>query len=75
MLTCMLAHFFLWHMKIRMEKKHRLLRCLSVNFAQDIILPMKKVTLQALINKILWGQAKNHRASPITQANPFATVW
>ena len=30
MLTCMLAHFFLWHLKIRLGKKHRLLLCRSL---------------------------------------------
>jgi SRSO17 transposase len=34
-LTCMLAHFFLWHLKIRMGKKRQLLRCCSLGFSLD----------------------------------------
>ena len=35
MLTCMLAPFFLWHLKIRMGKKHRLLRYRSLGFFSE----------------------------------------
>jgi len=31
-LTCMLAHFFLWHLKIRLGKKHHLLHYHSLEF-------------------------------------------
>ncbi len=31
-LTCILAHFFLWHLKIRLGKKHHLLHCRSLGF-------------------------------------------
>ncbi len=31
-LTCMLAHFFLWHLKIRLGKKHQPLLCRSLEF-------------------------------------------
>jgi hypothetical protein len=32
MITCMLGHFFLWHLKLILEKKHRPLRSRCLDF-------------------------------------------
>jgi hypothetical protein len=62
MLTCMLAHFFLWHLKIRLGKKAPSITLSQLRVFIQIILPMKKRTLERLLNQIKWIQTRNHRA-------------
>jgi len=62
-LTCMLADFFLWHLKIRLGKKapsitlsrlDRVLLC--------VLLPMRKHSVESLLDQIACIPARNHRA-------------
>jgi len=39
MMTCMLAHFFLWHIKVRLGKKHQLLQCHKSGFCLELYCP------------------------------------
>ena len=62
MLTCMLAHFFLWHLKIRLEKKTPSITLPQLRVLISVILPMKRHTLETLLEQIVWVQIQNHRA-------------
>jgi hypothetical protein len=61
-LTCMLTHFFLWHLKIRLGKKALSITLSQLRILIKIILPMKKVTVDGLIEQIAWIQGRNHCA-------------
>lgn len=60
-ISCSLALFFLWHLKIRMGKKLRPLFCFSLGCCSRF-LPMRPQTLETLIEQIIWIQNRNHRA-------------
>jgi len=45
----MLAHFFLWHLKIRMGKKAPSITLSQLRVLLKLILPMKQHTLETLI--------------------------
>ncbi|AOY57225.1 hypothetical protein [Desulfococcus multivorans] len=62
MLTCMLAHFFLWHMKIRLGKKAPSITLSQIGILLNLLLPMKKHSFETMIEQIFWIQTKNHRA-------------
>jgi len=62
MITSMLAHFFLWHLKIRMEKKAPSITVSQLKVLLKVILPMKKHTVETLIQQIIWRQTQNHRS-------------
>jgi len=60
MLTCMLAHFFLWHLKIRLGEKVPFITLPQLRVLIRVILPMKRHTLETLIEQIVWMQNRNH---------------
>jgi hypothetical protein len=62
MLTCMLAHFFLWHMRIRLGKKAPAITLSQLRLIINAVLPMKKFDVTDLINLVSWIQMKNYRA-------------
>jgi len=62
MLTCMLAHFFLWHLKIRLGKKAPSITLSQLRILIEMILPLKRKTFESLLDQIAWIQARNHRA-------------
>jgi hypothetical protein len=62
MLTCTLAHFFLWDLRIRLGKK-----ALAIALSQLItllvtVLPLKIFDIHTALNLIRWIQRKNHLA-------------
>src|SRR5262249_17626746 len=61
-LTCMLAHFFLWHVKIRLGKKAPALTVSQVRRLLEAILPLKTFTLLEVLALIQRTQQRNHRA-------------
>jgi hypothetical protein len=61
-LTCMMAHFFLWHLKIRLGKKTPSITVSQLRVLIRLILPMKKETLNTLLDQITWVQNRNHQA-------------
>lgn len=62
MLTCMLAHFFLWHLKIRMGKKAPSITLSQLRVLIKVVFPMKRHTVETLIEQVVWVQNQNHRA-------------
>ena len=53
MLTTMLAHFFLWHLKLRHRQRRRIV---------EIVLPLRTYNLEEILALIAWVQRRNHRA-------------
>jgi hypothetical protein len=61
-LTCMMAHFFLWHLKIRMGKKAPSITLSQLRLLIKLLLPIKKQTVESLIKLVIWIQNRNHQA-------------
>jgi hypothetical protein len=47
-LTYMLAHFFLWHLKIRLGEKAPVITLLQLRFLLEVVLPFTKSPLPAI---------------------------
>jgi len=62
MLTCMLAHFFLWHMRIRLGGKSTSYYASQLRLLISVVLPIKTFDALDLIDLVSWIQVKNHRA-------------
>jgi len=62
MLTCMLAHFFLWHLRIRLGKKVPAITLSQLRTLLATVLPLKTFDTHAALKLIRWIQRKNHRA-------------
>ncbi len=62
MLTCMLAHFFLWHIKIVLEDKTPTITLPQIRVLLETVLPMKTFSKQEAIEVVRWVQEKNHKA-------------
>jgi len=62
MLRCMLAHFFLWHMRIRLGEKAPAITLSQLRLLISAVLPMKRFDPLDLIDLISWIQTKNYRA-------------
>ena len=60
--ACIMAHFFLWHLKIRLGKKAPSITLSQLRVLLKLLLPMKKQALDTLIEQIVWIQNQNHRA-------------
>jgi hypothetical protein len=61
-LTCMMAHFILWHPKIRSGKKAPSITLSQLRVLIRQLLPIKRHTLETLFEQIVWIQRRNHRA-------------
>ena len=61
-LTCMLAHFFLWHLQIRLGKKAPALTVSQVRALLVVILPLRTYTVADVLELVAWVQRCNHRA-------------
>jgi len=61
-LTCMLAHFFLWHLKITLEEDAPCLTLPQLRLLLKNVLPMKKFPNEEIIDLVRWIQQKNHCA-------------
>jgi len=62
MLTCMLALFFLWHIKITLEDKAPSLTLPQIRLLLETVLPLKTFSKQDIIDVVRWVQEKNHKA-------------
>jgi SRSO17 transposase len=62
MLTCMLAHFFLWHLQIRLEKKAPALTVSQVRRLLEVVLPLKVCHAEEVLQLIAGMQQRHHRA-------------
>jgi hypothetical protein len=61
MLTRMLAHFFLWQMKIRLGKKTPAITLSQLRVLLKVVLPMRVFDTKAAIDLVKWIQEKSHR--------------
>jgi len=61
-LTCMLAHFFLWHLQIHLGKKAPALTVSQVRTLLAVILPLRTYTVPEALALVAWVQRCNHRA-------------
>ncbi|MDZ7697263.1 MAG: IS701 family transposase [Deltaproteobacteria bacterium] len=61
-LTCMLAHFFLWHLKIRLGKKAPSITLSQLRTLIEVILPIREYDSETALGVVKWIQARNHRA-------------
>ena len=49
MLTCMLAHFFLWHLNIRLGKKAPSITLLHLRILLQGVLPLRFLSVEELL--------------------------
>ncbi len=61
-LTCMFAHFFLWHLQIHLGKKAPALTVSQVRTLLAVILPLRTYTVVDALELVAWVQRCNHRA-------------
>ena len=61
-LTGMLAHFFLWHLQIRLGKKAPALTVSQLRVLLEVILPLRTYTVPEALALVAWVQRCNHRA-------------
>jgi len=61
-ITCMLAYFFLWHLKNQDGEKVPSITLSQLRALLQVILPMKPQTLETLIELVSWIHKRNHRA-------------
>jgi hypothetical protein len=58
----MLAHFFLWHLKLRLGKKAPALSVSQLRTFLDVVLPLRTYTVEGVLELIAWVQQRNHHA-------------
>ena len=61
-LTCILAHFFLWHLKIRLGKKAPAITLSQLRILLEIVLPLRMFDIEGAIELVRLIQQKNHLA-------------
>jgi SRSO17 transposase len=62
MLTCMLAHFFRWHLQIRWEKKAPAFTVSQVRRLWEVVLPLKVFHVNDVLQLVAGMQQRSHRA-------------
>ena len=62
MLVTMLAHFFLWHLKLRLGKKAPALTVSQLRMLLEVILPLRTYMVADALELVGWVQRCNHRA-------------
>jgi len=62
MLTCMLAHFFLWHLKIRLGKKAPSITVSQLRMLIEWVLPLRRFDVKKTLDLVAWIQLRNYRA-------------
>jgi hypothetical protein len=62
MLTTMLAHFFLWHLQIRLGKKSTGHDGIQLRTLLEVVLPLKTLALEDVLQLVAGRQQRNHRA-------------
>ena len=61
-LSCMLAHFFVWHLKIKLGGKSSCLTVSQLRILIGVVLPLRTFDEQTAIELVRWIQLKNYRA-------------
>jgi len=56
------GHFFLWHLNIRLGKKHRSITLSQLRTLLQAVLPLKLFGIEDSLAMVKWIQVKNHRA-------------
>ena len=62
MLLTMLAHFFLWHLKLKLGKKAPALTVAQLRWLLEVVLPWRTYRIADVLEVIAWRQRCNHRA-------------
>ena len=62
MLICMVAHVFLWRLKIRLGKKAPALTVAQRRMLLEVMLPLRTYTVADALMLVAWIQRCNHRA-------------
>ena len=62
MLTCMLAHFFLWHLHLGLKKKAPALTVSQVRRLLEVVLPLKVFQADEVLRYVAGMQQRQHRA-------------
>jgi hypothetical protein len=62
MLTTMLAHFFLWHLKLKVGKKAPALTVSQLRMLLDVLFPHCTLTLEDVLKLVAWVQRRNYGA-------------
>ncbi len=57
----MLAHFFLWHLKIRLGKKAPSITLSQLRTLIEVVLPLRHYDIQTSLDLVRWIQERNHR--------------
>jgi hypothetical protein len=60
MLTTMLAHFFLWHLKIHVGEKTLALTVSQVRRLLEVVLPWQTYRIADVLALLAWRQRRNH---------------
>lgn len=61
-LTCMLGHCFLWHLKIRLGKKAPVITPSQLRLLLETVLPLREFNIEMTIELVGWLQRRNHRS-------------
>ena len=62
LLTCMVAHVFLWRLTMRLGKKAPALTVSQLRLLLAVILPLRTYTVPEALALVAWVQRCNHRA-------------
>ena len=62
MLMTMLAHFFLWHLKLKLGEKAPALTVSQLRMLLDVVLPRRALMLEDVLKLVAWVQRRNHGA-------------
>ena len=71
--TCILANFFLWHLKIRLGEKTPSITLSQVRILLEIVLPIKRNNIESPIDLVLWIQTRNHKSYLSHKRKKFKT--
>jgi hypothetical protein len=61
--TTMLAHCFLWRLKLRVGEKAPARTVAQLRTLLDVVLPLRTYTIEEVLALVAWVQQRNHRAS------------
>ena len=59
-LTTMLAHCFLWHLKLHLGKKAPALTVSQLRMLEDVVLPLRTYSVEDVLKLVAWLQRRNH---------------
>jgi hypothetical protein len=62
MLVTMLAHCFLWHLKLKLGEKAPALTGSQLRMLLDVVLPRRALTLTDVLKLVAWVQRRNQGA-------------